>query len=137
MPAAAVHAAFSERLLANWDQANAVIIEANATMVPPETSFVMIQYPIANGEKPVLGRRFFEEGAARIVLNVPVGTGLTTALTWADSLATIFRETLVAETATTSLRTFEPSSPVVNDANGEGNWFELAVIVPYRYQFNG
>lgn len=135
MPAAAVHAAFSAQLLANWDQADAVILEANAQMVPPEGPFIVIQYPVANGFKPSLGRRFFEEGAARIVLNIPVGTGLTTGLTWADEIADIFRETELTATIGT-LRTWEPSSPLVNDANEEGNWFELAVIVPYRYQFD-
>ena len=30
---------------------------------------------------------------------------------------------------------FEPSAPIVNDDNEEGNYYELAVIVPYRYQY--
>jgi hypothetical protein len=31
---------------------------------------------------------------------------------------------------------FEPSPPIVNDDNEDGNYFELAVVIPYRYQFD-
>lgn len=138
MPAAAVHEAFQARLVANWNQATAVIIEANTVTEPPPGPHVLLQYPVANGEKPSLGRRFFEEGAARLVLNIPVGTGLSTALGWADTLASIFREVVFSGmSAGTALQTFAPSPPLINDTIEEGNWLELAVIVPYRYQFNG
>ena len=132
MPAAAVHAAFQARLVAQWDESDAVIVEGNTVTVPPDEPHVLIQYPVANGEKPSLGRRFFEEGAARIVLNIPVGTGLSAGLTMADALAAIFREVRFD-----SIQTFETSGPIINDVSDEGNWFELSVIVPYRYQFDG
>ena len=131
MPAAAVYNAFYTRLREQWDEADAVIVEPNTLNAPPDGAFVMIQFPVANGLKPSLGRRFFEDGGARIVLNIPVGVGLSSGLTMADELASIFREVYFSP-----VRTWEPSSPVINDTNDEGNWFELSVVVPYRYQFD-
>ena len=131
MPAAAVHAAFQARLVAQWDESDAVIIEGNTVTVPPDEPHVLIQYPVANGEKPSLGRRFFEEGAARIVLNIPVGTGLSAGLAMADTLAGIFREVRFD-----GIQTFASSGPLVNDISDEGNWFELtcdrSVSIPVR-----
>lgn len=132
MPAAAVEAAFRAKLAADWT--TSVVIGINGVTEPPETgnAFLVVQYPVVNGEKPVLHGKYLEEGAARLVLNVRSGLPLETVLPWADSLATLFREYRIP-----GFETFTPSPPILNDANDDGNWFELAVIVPYRYQFAG
>lgn len=130
MPSAAVEAAFRTRLQA-W---GGTIVSPLFTS-PPEnvTSFAVIQFPLANGEKPVLGRRFFEEGAARIVVNITVETALPDALAIADTVAALFREVNLGG----GVQTFVPSPPIINDSIASGNWVEYAVIVPYRYQFDG
>lgn len=132
MPSAAVEAAFKAKLTSDWTLGP--VLES-ASVDPPAdaNNFLVVQYPVVNGEKPVLSGRYFEEGAARLVLNVRSGLSLDVVLPWADTLAGLFREYRPGS----GFETFVPSAPIVNDANDDGNWFELSVIVPYRYQFDG
>lgn len=135
MPSAAVDRGFHDRLAASWS--TSAVIGLNGVTEPPAgaNAFLVVQYPIVNGVKPVVHGRYFEEGAARLVLNVRHGLDLATVLPWADTLAGLFREFRSATVP--GFETFVPSPPFVNDANDDGNWFELSVIVPFRYQFNG
>lgn len=136
MPAAAVEAAFQAKLASSWANANQVVLDANGeARSPPENvnAFLVVQYPIVNGDKPVIGRRYFENGAARLVLNVKAGIGMADSLAMADTLAALFRDVDLA----TGVETFTPSGAIVNNVNDDINWFSLSVIVPYRYQFNG
>jgi hypothetical protein len=131
MPSAAVDAAFQSRLAQNWSVGP--VLEDNGGVVTPPTGvnvFLVVQYPVVNGTKPVLGRTYWEEGAARLVLSVKSGIGLSAGLGWADTLASLFRNRKFG-----GVETFAPSSPITNNASDDGNWFELAVIVPYRYEF--
>lgn len=139
MPAAAVDAAFKTRLQASWTASPVV---GGLDGVLPETiteppqgydAFLVVQYPVVTGEKPVLRGRYFEDGAARLVLNVKREIGQSQSLVWADTLAGLFRDYKPGG----GFQTFVPSGPVVNDAIDDANWIEYALIVPYRYQFNG
>lgn len=139
MPSAAVDTAFKTRLRDLWTVSQVVgglgpSDPADTPADPPAgvDVFLVVQYPVVNAEKPGLGRRYFEEGAARLVLNVKVEVGLPQALAWADTLAALFRTQKFD-----GVETFAPSGAAVDDANDDGNWFELSVIVPYRYQFDG
>lgn len=135
MPSAAVEAAFRSRLEANWNIADGVIIGSNEVMVAPSdgSPFVIIQYPVATNLRPMLTRKRYEEGAARIIYNAQVSSGLPGPLAKADAIAAAFRgDRLIVS----GVEMFEPSPPTINDDNEEGNYFELAIIVPYRYQFN-
>lgn len=133
MPSAAVEAAFRSRIEANWTQT--VVLGINGVTEPPSDgrSFLIVQYPVSNSSRPVVSKKRWEEGAARIVLNVQGGTGLPDGLALADTIADLFRgDHLVFD----GVEVFEPSAPIVNDQNDDGNYFELSVIVPYRYQFD-
>jgi hypothetical protein len=132
MPAAAVDAAFQARYY-EFTLNDPPIIPAIEVGQPHNThdAFVILQYPVVNGIKPVLGRTYFEEGAARFVLNVRRTTEMYPALALADSIASIFRDRKFHD-----IETFTPSPPIINDTSNDGNWFSLSVIVPYRYQFD-
>jgi hypothetical protein len=134
MPSAAVETAFSAKLQSGWTLGP--VIGLNGVTEPPDpgtySSFLVVQYPVVNSDKPVLNGKYFEEGAARLVLNVKSGLSLAVVLPWADTLASLFREYRPGG----GFETFTPSAPILNDANDDGNWFELSVIVPYRYQFS-
>lgn len=133
MPSPAVDAAFKARIAANFT--TIPTIGVNDRTEPPSdgSSFVVIQYPVVNGDKPVLGRRFFEEGAARIVVNAAKGPAETDAKdTWVPALATLFRDRDLGG----GLETFTPSGPILNDANDDGQFVSYSLIVPYRYQFD-
>lgn len=135
MPSATVEEAFRTRLAANWNEANGVIVGANGVTQAPEdgSAFLLIHYPVSNGSRPLLKSRRYEEGAARIILNVPTGEGVPDWLVMADMIADMFRGDRLKFDG---VEVFEPSGPIVNDNNEDGNYFELAVIVPYRYQFD-
>jgi len=111
------------------------MIGANGRATPPDDGreFVVIQYPVSEGSRPVLTRRRFEEGAARIVYNAKSGTELSAALVQCDAIAAAFRGDRLKFDG---VEVFEPNGPIVNDENDDGNYFEIAVIVPYRYQFD-
>jgi hypothetical protein len=135
MPSAAVETVIRTRLAANWNTANGVILEPNGQSEPPSdgSSFLVIHYPVGNSVRPTLTRRRFEEGAARIILNVPKGVLLSASLPLADTIAALFRgDKLIVD----HVEFMEPSLPFISDDNDEGNYYELAVIVPYRYQFD-
>ena len=131
MPSAAVEFAFQARLY-EATSGDPPVIPAIVSGQPDNDTdaFVIIQYPVVNGSKPVLGRHYFEEGAARLVLNVRRTLEMADALSMADDMAGIFRDHKFH-----GIETFTPSPPMVNDTSNDGNWFSLSVIIPYRYQF--
>lgn len=130
MPSAAVHAAFKSRL-SNWHAGT--LVDGQATTEPPVgvDAFLVLQYPVVTGSQPVLGKTFFEDGAARLVLNVKRDVGLEYGMGLADDLADLFRDAKFSD-----VQVFTPSAPIIRDDIDDGNWIELSVIVPYRYQFN-
>lgn len=134
MPSAAVDAAIKAKLASDWVTAERPVSGINMDTEPPAgvNQWLVVQYPVVNNQKPVIHGKYFEEGAARLVLNVRHGLSLATVLPWADTLAALFREFRSSSVA--GFETFVPSAPIVNDQNDDGNWFELSVIVPYRYQ---
>jgi hypothetical protein len=138
MPSAVVESAFRARLEANWDTANGVIIGSNDVTEPPAdgSPFLLIQYPVVQNKRPMLTKRRFEEGAARIIYNAQSGSGLEGPLAKADTITAAFRGDRLKIGSSQNVEVFEPSSPITNDNNEDGNYFELAVIVPYRFQFD-
>lgn len=132
MPTPAVDTAFKARIAANFTTIPTVGVN-NVTEPPTDgSSFVVLQYPVVIGEKPILGRRFFEEGALRIVINVNRAIADTDGMSWAATLASLFRDRDI----TAGLETFTPNGPITNDAIDDANYVEFVIIVPYRYQFN-
>jgi hypothetical protein len=138
VPHATVAAAFQSRLETNWAEAAHIVVGVNGITEPPRDlnvlSFLVVQYPISDDAKFALERHYIEEGVARLVLNIRSGLDPAVFLPWADELASLFRERKFG-TSGDQVETFRPSGTIVNDANDDGNWFEIAVLVPYRYQF--
>jgi hypothetical protein len=132
MPAKAVADFFETYLAANWTET--VIVGYDTVADTPDVdAFVVQQYPVVLGTHPVLGRHFFEEGVYRLVLNVNRGIGQAQGLLWSDQLRVLFNNVRFSS----SLETLTPDGPIVDDNNEEGDWIAYAVIIPYRYQYNG
>lgn len=133
MPSAVVADAFEARIGSSW---NGLPVEGFdvVTAEPPanENGFIAVQFPVVNGSKPVINRHFFEDGAARFVLNIRKEVGLAQARIWGDALADLFRCRKFG-----GIETFTPNPPEETDNNDDGSYVALAVIVPYRYQFDG
>lgn len=129
MPTKAVADAVQARLVAHWTAT--VIIDYDTGAYPPDLdAFLVHQYPVVIGSKPVLNRFFWEEGSIRFVLNVRRGIGLAQGLEWSDLLSALFRECKFD-----NVRCFAPDGPIVDDNNEEGDWISYSIIVPYRYQY--
>ena len=129
MPAKAVADAVQARLAANWTAT--VIVDYDTNAYPPDLdAFLVHQYPVVNGAKPVVNRVFWEEGAIRFVLNVRRGIGLSQGLEWSDELAALFREVTFD-----GVQCFETSGPIIDDTIEEGDWISYAIIVRYRYEY--
>lgn len=136
MPSLAVDTAFKARLTESWTATPFLgdgNLQDNLTEPPPGDAFLVVQYPITEGTKPVLSGKYFDDGAARLVLNVRRYVSQSQALMWADLLASIFREFRSVDVV--GFETFIPSSPIINDAIDDGNFIEYSVIVPYRFQY--
>lgn len=129
MPTKAVADAVEARLSSQWTATPFIAYDTQAD-TPDDNAFLVVQYPVSNGSRPVLERFYWDEGAFRFVLNVRRGIGLAQGLTWADTLAGLFRDVKFD-----GVETFVPSAPIVDDNTEDGEWISLAVIVPYRYQF--
>lgn len=132
MPSAAVDTAFKARIAGNFTTIPTIGVSGVTEPPPNGLSFVVLQYPVVNGVKPVLGRHFFEEGAVRIVVNATRGPAENDAqTTWIPALASLFRDRKLGG----GIETFTPSGPILNNMNDDGNFVSYSLIVPYRYQF--
>ncbi len=132
MPLKAVADLFQTYLAANWTET--VIVDYDTVADTPDVdAFLVQQYPVVLGTHPVLGRKFWEEGTYRLVLNVNRGIGQEQGLMWMDTLHALFNN---IKFTTGSLETFTPDGSVIGDQNEEGDWIAYSLIVPYRYQYN-
>lgn len=133
MPSAATDAAFKVRLAAWTEGPVAGVGDMPDTQTEPPagvSNFLVVQYPVVNGEKPVLHGKYWEDGAARLVLNVSRQSGQAYGLQLADTLAALFRDYNPGG----GFRTFVPSPPAIDDSIDDGSWVQFSIIVPYRYQ---
>ena len=130
MPSRAVADAVEARLEANWTETPFIPYDTLAQPPDNTEAFVIIQYPISNGARPVLGRVFWDEGAIRIVLNVQRGIGQAQGLLWSDMLADLYRSVKFD-----GVETFVPDGPVIDDTIEDGNWVLYSIVVPYRFEF--
>ncbi len=138
MPSPAVDAAFKARIAANFTTIPTIGVSGRTEPPSDGSSFVVLQYPVVNGEKPSIGRRFFEDGAARIVFNVQKGPAEYDAQqTWIPAVAALFRDKSASDLNVAGMQTFTPDGPITNDTNDDGNFVSFSLIVPYRYQYEG
>ncbi len=133
MARTAVSSAFETKIGNPWNGLPVEGFDLVLAEPPANTNgFIAVQFPAANGQRYVLGRKFAEEGVARFVLNIKREVGLVQARTWADGVADLLNSTKFG-----GVETFVPDGPEETDNNDNGNYIALAVSVPYRYQFTG
>lgn len=127
--------AVEARLTANWT--NCPVRGANASGdVPADGSaFLTVQYPVANEEHITLGpvgqRTFRETGGIRFVLSLPAGQGTSFGLGWADQLRALFRAQQFG-----GVSCLAASPAFIADANEDGVYFKLSVVVDYYFDIS-
>jgi hypothetical protein len=129
MASKAVKDAVSARLGVAWN--GLPVTGPNEDAATSAGSFLALQFPVANNRRMTIDRgRYREEGAFRIVINGERAVGADQVLGWADDLAALFRD-----------QQFDgvvcgvPGSPFLDDRNDMGNYFQVAVVFPYHFDF--
>ena len=135
MPHANVDIAVKARLAANWTHCP-VVVELNLSADLPSAPFLTVVYPVANAEQMSIGAPganiWRETGVFLLVLNVERSTGSSAWLEWSDELSALFRGKTFS-----GVQTFATTSAPIDNDNENGNYYELAVAVPYQYDLIG
>lgn len=139
MALSAVSAAVKAQL-ATWPNISAVEVrdlnDGKGNTPPGNTPYLLIQYPVATAGQITFGapgaNYWRDEGAIRFVLNVETGSGANQALIWMEEIAALFRGKTLD-----GVRTYAPTSPVIDDRNDEAGWFTLSFSVPYDHDVVG
>ncbi len=124
------------RLSSNWS--GAPVFGANEQYEAPRDGsvFVRVDWPISNSEQASFGAPgqnvWRDEGVFRLVIHAQRGVGIDAGLTMADELAALFRGKEFS-----GVQTFAPSAPATDDDSGNGNYYILAVAVPYQFDLIG
>ena len=133
MASKAVHDAVNARLEAVW---TATPVKALNQYADPDTPFLVVEYPYSASEQLTFGSPgnnvIREQGSIRMAFRVETGSGVEDALAWADQLAALFRNQRFD-----GVRTFVPTTPVFDDQNVQGAYYEVSFAVPYQLDFTG
>jgi hypothetical protein len=127
----AVMTAVETRLAANWSRAT--IITPNTTAEAPGdgSPYLTVTYPVANEEQMSVGapgsNLYREEGAFRLVLSVPIRTGLAQWHPWINELRALFRGVVFD-----GVVTWEAPPPATRNSDDDTRC-EISFAVPYRY----
>jgi hypothetical protein len=131
MPAKAVVDAVEARIGSTWNGIPVQGVNLKGDVPDDASSFIVVQYPLANSRRLGLARHFMEEGIVRIVINGERGRGTGPLLEWQDDLATLFRDRTFD-----GVETGTPDKSPLDDSNDLGSFYQLRLIVPYTYQYS-
>jgi hypothetical protein len=124
--------------LAAWAAAHdpviTVLTENMQAEAPADgSSFLIVQYPVENAERPTISRGLYvEEGGIHIIINLERGRGTSDMREIGSELKTLFRDVNL----TNSLECLVPIGPSTNDDSDQGNLFKGTLVVPYRYVYS-
>jgi hypothetical protein len=124
--------------LAAWAAAHdpvvTVLTENREAETPADgSSFLVVQYPLSNTERPTVSRgTYVERGGFRIVINLQRGEGTADMRTIGSELGALFRDVTLAN----GVECLVPTEPFTNDESDSGNFFKGAMIVQYRYAYS-
>lgn len=132
----AVCDAVEAHLASNWNKA-AIFGENLEAQTPRDGSaYVLVQYPFVNSRQISVGapgnNLWRDDGAFRVVIHVPRGSGTIEGREWADEIAALFRGRDMP-----ALRTWAPTAPVTDDRNAKAAYYVLSFSVPYSHDYYG
>lgn len=128
-----VTVAVEARLGETWDGIPVFGVNSNKGRPPSDGSpFLMVQYPVVTDRRrmAVNAPIYREEGGFRLVLNETRGIGLQQGMERSKRLDDLFRDQKFA-----GVTCQVPSSPLIDDDNEDGNYFQLSMVVPYTFNF--
>lgn len=109
-----------------------VFVENVMAEAPADGSeFIVLQFPVASVERwPISQRVYREEGAFRLVLHVPTGTGTDRIRELGEELASIF-----CDQTFSGVRCRVAGPPFVDDSP-DGPLIWASIVVPYDFTFS-
>ena len=113
-------------------------ITPNGTGSVPEDGlqFLTITFPVSDEEMKTVGdpgnNTFREEGAFRVVLAAPIGTGLDPWTGYIDQLRTLFRAKVFD-----GITCFEATPAAIDDGSDQGGYIRLSFAVSYKFDYFG
>lgn len=129
----AVVEAVENRLIENFSAAT--IKGLTGGDIPQDGSaFVTLQFPLSDNQQMVLGRKYQESGAFRIIISTERGLeeNLKKGLFWAKQISDVYRTQRFG-----GVKSWTPSIGRLDDDNDDGNYYVLSVVVPYTFTYNG
>jgi hypothetical protein len=118
-------------LAANWSRSPIVGMIRKDERADESASFLVVQYPVANTDRPGVSDRYYvEEGGVRLVLQMTRDEQPATMMQWADELADLFRDKTID-----GVRFRQPTTPFIDDTNDEGNFYTLSIVCPYEHHY--
>ncbi len=131
MAGSATLAAVNARVATYWSATAYYGLNETAQTPADGAAFLVVEYPLANAEQISVGspgaQLFREEGGIRFVLSIPRGQGVSYWIGQLETLLGHFRATTFS-----GVRTFAPTSPVLDDNNDQGSYWRLTAVVPYH-----
>lgn len=124
----AVVDAVRARLSANFT--SCAILSLNQDVLPPAdgSPWVRLEFPVASNTQTILGRRYRESGAFRVVIATEILSGETKSLTYCEEIATIFRNQ--------KFNDVDCRTPTIREGLDDGSYFIASVIVPYTHDYD-
>lgn len=109
----------------------------NTSEAPKDGSaYMVLQFPVTNSEPITVGAPgeniYRDTGVARVVINVPSGSGLAQAGAWADQICNLFRGATFE-----GVRCYAPSAGPEDDRNDNGVYYQQSVVIPYEFDHYG
>jgi hypothetical protein len=127
----AVINAVEAHLAAHWNRCPVVGAIRKDERPDESASFLVVQYPVANTDRPTVSTRYYvEEGGIRFVLQMARDEDPEVMMQWADELADLFRDK-----SFDGVRCLRPTSPFIDDSNDEGNFYALSIVCAYQFHF--
>jgi hypothetical protein len=100
------------------------------------SQYVLVDYPVANAMQMSVGAPGYnvwrEEGVFRLIIHAGRGKGVDDALIYAGQLAALFRGK-----SFDGVNTDAPSPPITDDRSENGNYFLIAIAIPYEFDLIG
>ncbi len=126
-----VENAVEARLRAGFTRAP-ILTENQESETPGDGSaFVELQFPVSDAERWAMGSRVYREtGGFRIVISLPVNSGIQLMRDWGEEIGALF-----CDAKFDGVVCQVPSDPFTDQRRTEGSYFQGSVVCPYTYNF--
>lgn len=123
--------AIEARLRANWTHCRIFTENLEEEQPTAGEPFLQLQFPFSDVQRWSVGTKLYrEEGAFRITMSIPRGTGTQTIRDWGEELRNIFLDQKFD-----GVDCKVPSDPFSDDRSDAGSFYVAYIACPFIYQW--